>query len=148
MAGLKVHVKFLCFCLLLCLALGCLFFSAVKTIQAYQQVQQSHQRTLSGDVSSIDSWMTLPYIAHVYHIPESCLYQSLNLPGSWMVRHSTLRVIADHYALPTERLIQEVRQVILRYRKDHSICGTPTPLPSPAELLQNLPRALWKGKAV
>lgn len=144
---MKVRVKFLCFSLLLCLALGCLFFSAVKTIQAYQQVQQSHQRALSGDVSSIDSWMTFPYIARVYHVPESCLYQALHLPSTWMVRHSTLRVIADHYARPVEKVIQDVRQVILRYRRDHSICGTPTPLPSPAELIQNLLLARWKGEA-
>ncbi len=143
---MKVRVKFLYFSLLLCVALGCLLFSAVKTIQAYQQVQQSHQRILSGDVNSIDAWMTFPYIARVYHIPEGCLYQSLHFPNTWMVRHSTLRVIADHYARPVESVMRDVRQVILKYRKNHAICGTPTPPPSTAELMQRLPRARWKGK--
>lgn len=123
-AGVNVHIKFLCVSFLLCLALVCLLFSATRTIQAYQQLQQSHQRTLSGDVSSIDAWMTFPYIARVYHVPENCLYQSLHLPGSWTVRHSTLRVIADHYARSVDSVIKDVQQAILRYRINHIICGT------------------------
>lgn len=124
---MNAYIKFLCVSLLLCLALAGLLFSATRTIQAYQQLQQSHQRILSGDVSSIDAWMTFPYIAHVYQIPENCLYQSLHLPGSWTVRHSTLRVIADHYARSVDSVIRDIRQIILRYRTDHTICGTPSP---------------------
>ena len=141
-----MRIKFFCFCLLLCLALGCLLFSAAETIQAYQKVQQSHQRILSGDVNSIDSWMTFPYIARVYHIPEGCLYQSLRFPNTWMVRHSTLRVIADRYARPLQTVIQDVRQVILRYRKDRTICGTPIPPASTSDFMQRLPLATRKGK--
>ncbi len=141
-----MRIKFFCVCLLLCLALGCLLFSAAETIQAYQKVQQSHQRILSGDVNSIDAWMTFPYVARVYHIPEGCLYQSLNLPNTWMVRHSTLRVIADHYARPVQAVIQDVRQVILRYRKNHAICGAQTPAASTASLAQSLSLATRKGE--
>lgn len=140
---MKVRVKFLCVSLLLCLALAGLLFSAVRTIQAYQKVQQSHQRILSGDVSSIDAWMTFPYIARVYHVPEGCLYQSLHFPSTWMVRHSTLRVIADRYARPVEKIIQDVRQVILRYRRDRTICGPP---PSTADTIQSSPLARRKGE--
>lgn len=141
-----MRVKFLCVSLLLCLALGCLLFSAVETIQAYQKVQQSHQRILSGDVNSIDSWMTFPYIARVYHVPESCLYQSLRFPNTWMVRHSTLRVIADHYARPVDKVIRDVRQVILNYRKNHTICGTPAPSTPGVNSGQRYPLARRKGK--
>jgi hypothetical protein len=145
-AGVNVHIKFLCVSLLLCLALAGLLFSATRTIQAYQQLQQSHQRTLSGDVSSIDAWMTFPYIARVYQIPENCLYQSLHLPGSWTVRHSTLRVIADHYTRSVDSVIKDVQQVILRYRRDHTICGTPA-LASRARSAQGhrRPALSWKG---
>lgn len=126
-SAVRIHVKFLCVSLLLCLALACLLFSATRTIQAYQQLQQSHQRILSGDVSSVDAWMTFPYIARVYHIPENCLYQTLHLPGTWMVRHSTLRVIADYYARPVDSIIRDVQRVILGYRQNHAICGTLAP---------------------
>lgn len=132
-----MHVKFLCVTLLLCLALACLLFFTARTIQAYQQFQQNHQRILSGDVSSIDTWMTFPYIAHVYRIPENCLYQSLRLPNTWMVRHATLRVIADHYARPLPGIIRDVQRVILRYRQDHTICEPAAPPVSPA--------GLWPG---
>lgn len=137
---MRIYVKFLCVSLLLCLALACLLFSATRTIQAYQQLQQSHQRTLSGDVSSVDAWMTVPYIARVYHIPENCLYQTLRLPGTWMVRHSTLRVIADHVARPVDSVIRDVRRVILRYRQNHAICGTPAPSTSTVSAAGN-----WQG---
>jgi hypothetical protein len=122
---LNVHLKFFYVSFLLCVALACLLLSAARTIQAYQQLQQSHQRILSGDVSSIDAWMTFPYIARVYQIPENCLYQSLRFPNTWMVRHATLHVIADHYARPLQNVIREVQRIIVHYRQNHAICGPP-----------------------
>lgn len=126
-----------------------MLFSAVGTIQAYQKFQQNHQRILSGDVSTVDSWMTLPYVARVYHVPEPCFYQSLNVSATWLTRHSTLRDIAGHYKRPVNNVIIEVRQVILNYRKHHTICGPPaSPTPTGnVELLHRFPFAGRKGKS-
>jgi hypothetical protein len=110
-----------------------MLFSAVGTIQAYQQLQQNHQRILAGDITTVDSWMTLPYVARVYHVPEACLYPSLHLPNTWTVRHSTLRSIADRYKRPVDKVIHDVQQVIISYRAHHSMCGPPaSPTPKTA----------------
>jgi hypothetical protein len=128
--GLKIRVKFLLVSLLLALALACMFFSAAGTIQAYQQFEKNHQRITSGDVSTVDSWMTLPYVAHVYHVPETCLYQSLHVLNSWPTRHETLRALADRYRRPVNQVILEVQYAILNYRKHHIICPAPSPPPT------------------
>lgn len=144
---MRTSVKFLCVSLLLCLALVCMLFSAVGTLRAYQQLQQKHQRVLVGDVTTIDSWMTLPYIARVYHVPEACLYPSLHLPSSWLVRHSTLRTIADHYKRPVTRVIHDVQQAILNYRQHRNACeapASPTPSASPVPH-KGLPAVARKG---
>ena len=149
MPCLKIHLKLLCIGLLLGATVACMLFSAVGTIQAYQQLQQNHQRVMSGDVTTIDSWMTLPYVARVYHVPEGCLYPSLHLSNSWQVRHSTLRALADRSGRPVATIIHEVQQVILNYRRHHGTCGplSPSPPPSAASSVfrQRFPLAGWKG---
>lgn len=127
---MKIRVKFLLVSLLLILALACMFFSAAGTIQAYQQFEKNHQRITSGDVSTVDAWMTLSYVAHVYHVPETCLYQSLHVLNSWLTRRATLRALADRYRRPVNQVILDVQHAILNYRKHHVICPEPSPPPT------------------
>lgn len=143
---MKVHIKFICASLLLCLALTFMFLTATGTIQAYQHFEQDHQRIQAGDVTTVSSWMTIPYIARVYHVPEKCFSQSLHIADRWLVEHATLRVIADHYQRPIDRFIRDVQHVILGYRQRKISCSAPT---SPAKNVrtQTLSIPMWKGKA-
>ncbi len=90
---------------------------------ALQNFQQQTMLTRKGDVSTIRPWMTIPYIASTYHIPESYLYGSLHLthlPSTPALHHTTLHVLAVRYKRPDEELIHEVQAAILTYRKQHS----------------------------
>jgi hypothetical protein len=111
--------------LLLGLALLFTCFTASGTIRAYQHFQQDHQRIQAGDVTTISSWMTIPYIVRVYKVPEPCFTQSLRLADRWLVQHATLRVIADYEQRPLARLILNVQQIILSYRRGQLVCGPP-----------------------
>lgn len=126
MIGLKTSLKFTFTSLLLCLALLLTGFTATGTIQAYQHFQQDHQSIQHGDVTTVRPWMTIPYISHVYKVPQLCFTQSLHLTDHWLVEHATLRVLADHYQRPLERLISDVQNVILVYRRKELDCGPPT----------------------
>src|SRR6266446_9976655 len=68
--SLNVRVKSVILGVLLCLALGATIVAAVTTFKAIQQFRQERALTASGDVSTIRPWMTVPFIAHVYHVPE------------------------------------------------------------------------------
>lgn len=147
---MTLRVKFLCVSLLLCLALTGMFLSAAGTIQAYQQLQKNHQHILSGDVSTVNSWMTLPYIAQVYHVPANCLTQSLHISDPWLIHHASLRVIADYTRQPLNTLLLNVRNTILTYRKHHTACPAPAPPKTKTtghvNVLQLLPSTSWRGE--
>ena len=113
------------FGLLLCLALGLTIFSAAQVVRAVGSLQQSRRLAQSGDVRTIRPWMTLHYIARVYHVPESYLLQSLDISNAQSVRHVTLYALAPRLHLSTAALIQKIQAAILTYRQQHP--ATPTP---------------------
>lgn len=107
---------------LLCVALGVVIFCAIQTWQAVERFQQNRNLTLSGDVSTIRSWMTIAYIARVYHVPESYLDTQLHITNPQDQRRVSLSILATRFNRPVDRVIHDVQQAILTYRKQH-----PTP---------------------
>lgn len=55
---------------------------AVFGLRTWSQWQYA-QRVASGEihVESLRGWMTLPYIAHTYEVPEADIRSALGLPG-------------------------------------------------------------------
>jgi hypothetical protein len=104
---------------LLCIALGVVIFCAIQTWQAIQRFQQNRNLMLSGDVSTIRSWMTIPYIARVYHVPESYLDTQLRITNPQDQRKVTLSILATRFNRPVDKIIHDVQQAILAYRKQH-----------------------------
>jgi C4-dicarboxylate-specific signal transduction histidine kinase len=116
-------------CLLLLLALGLLAFTAVQTIQQIRSFQQHSRAVKSGDVHTVRSWMTIHTISHIYHVPESYLYQELDMRDTIYMHHASLNTIAKTKHKPVNTVIQTVQHAILAYRKAH-----PHPTRSPRTL--------------
>ncbi len=74
----------------------------------------------------IRAWMSVPYIAHSYHVPTSDLYSAIGLAG---VQHDRrpLMAIAREQRRPVSELIQAVYQAIVQA---HPTVLPPSPIPS------------------
>ncbi|GAC1389140.1 MAG: hypothetical protein NVS4B11_01270 [Ktedonobacteraceae bacterium] len=116
-------------CLLLLLTLGLLTFTAVQTFQEIRGFQQQNRALKVGDVSTIRPWMTIHVVSHIYHIPESYLYDELRMSNSGSLRHATLSIIAKNTRQPVNNVIRAVQHAITTYRKEHPHFSTPTPMP-------------------
>lgn len=131
--ALSLRAKFIITCSLLLLALVCTVAAAEATVRAYRSFVQQHELAREGDVRTIGPWMTIPYIAHVYHVPESYLYHSLRIVDAHPPRHTTLHALATRYRRPVDDLIHTIQVAILTYRKQHShphsSAGPPTHAP-------------------
>jgi hypothetical protein len=103
--------------------LGLTVFFAVQAVQAFQRFQQERKLVVTGDVSTIRSWMTVPYIAHYYRIPESYLDQSLRITSDKTVHRLPLRELADRVKRPVDGLIRDIQHAILNYRNQRSKTG-------------------------
>lgn len=119
--------------ILLCVALAAVVITTLGTVRAIQSLQQQHTLAKAGDVSTIRPWMTIPYIAHTYHVPESYLYNSLHISDTHTSKHMPLHTLAAHYQRPVSSIVHDVQNAVTLYRKQHphtnipSHKGTPTP---------------------
>ena len=118
---MSLRVKVILISVFLCLALGATVFAAIETYQDFQALQQQNAYAANADVRSISPWMTIPYIAHFYHVPETYLYQSLHISGTQLPRHTPLHLLASHYNRPVNSLIYTIQNAIQTYRKQHPI---------------------------
>lgn len=89
--------------------------------------------------------MTIPYVAHVYRVPERCFTQALRLNDGWLVEHATLRVLADHYQRSLTIIIHNIQQVIVNYRRKQLTCGPP-PKTTTTPGTHTLPFSIKKGQ--
>jgi hypothetical protein len=116
---LSTRAKLVVTGILLCLALGATIFCAVQTVQAIQHFREEHTLTMAGDVRTIRPWMTIHDISHVYHVPESYLYEWLDITNPRSVRHATLDSLAARYNRSLDGLIGDVQNAIRTYRKEY-----------------------------
>jgi hypothetical protein len=109
------------------LTLYCVAFAARSTAETWQQFRQQNAWARSGDVRAIGPWMTIPYIAHTCHVPETYLYSQLQLPDSPALRHTTLHLLAMRYHRPLDHFVSQVQGVVIQYHKLHPLRPQPAP---------------------
>lgn len=124
---MSARTRRIIFGVLLGLALILTVIAGVQLAFAIGQFQQARRQAQTGDVRAIQPWMTIPYIARTYHVPESYLLQRLHIPSGQSVRHVTLTTLAARQHIATSALIHEIQSAILTYRQQH-----PTPTPQSA----------------
>ncbi|WP_052887375.1 hypothetical protein [Thermogemmatispora carboxidivorans] len=137
---LSLKLKLLGLVLLLCLAVSTTVYAASSTYHAVQHLQQQRALVKAGDVRSIRPWMTIPYVAHLCHVPAGYLYRALHVPESPSVQHLTLHALSLRTKRPVDELIRTLQQAIETYRQQHpGPKSTPTREPA-------APSALAKGE--
>jgi hypothetical protein len=99
-----------------------------ETYGTLQTVQRSQVQLHRGDVQTIQSWMTLPYVAHQQHVPDTLLYANLHIKQTAENRHLTLEELAEQRKEPVLTLIHQCQTIILNYRKNHPFKPNSTPV--------------------
>jgi hypothetical protein len=64
----------------------------------------------------IRAWMSVPFIAHVHHVPEEALFQAIGLEPKQPRDRRPLRRIAREEKRPVDELIRELNQAIAQER--------------------------------
>lgn len=55
---------------------------------------RNQRRVQAGEMLGVRPWMTVPYIARTYHLPEEQIFQALNLSDTPRNRRTPLHVLA------------------------------------------------------
>ena len=110
-------------------AIIAVIFTAIGTVRAVQSLQHQHTLAKAGDVSTIRPWMTIPYVAHNYHVPEGYLYDSLHISDTHTLHHMPLQALASHYNRPVNSVVHDVQNAVTLYRKQHPYHSSNKPFP-------------------
>ena len=81
--------------LLLIVSLFLFFFITARVVRGIQEARND-ARVRNGAAVGVRPWMTIPYIARAYGIPESDLFAALNLTPTERTRRAPLGALAEH----------------------------------------------------
>jgi hypothetical protein len=110
---------------LVIVGLGLVGFFGTRAYRAYSRLQPAGLAAGTSDVEALRGWMTLPYIARAYGVPEDALFAALGIPKAGNQQLSVRQLVAkyDRDPLATRQAIQ---QVLLReQRRPTPSGGTP-----------------------
>jgi hypothetical protein len=101
---------------LVIVGLGLTGFFGTRAYRAYSRLQPAGLAASTSDVEAIRGWMTLPYIARAYGVPEDALFAALDIPKVGNQQLSVRQLVAkyDRDPLATRQAIQ---QVLLREQR-------------------------------
>ena len=98
---------------LVVIGLGLISFFGLRAYRAYTRFQPDAPAIGLRDVEAIRGWMTLPYIARAYGVPEDALFEALALPKAENARLSVKQLVAK-YGRDPQATRQTIQQVLLR----------------------------------
>jgi len=118
--------------LIILLVAAGLVLTAFFGFRFYRSVFSLHHYRLrpgTTDVSLIQNWMTVPYIARAYRIPEETIWKDLGIPAQGN-RIKTLTLIdQDYFAGKPNTALNQLKTIVSAYLAQHPPV-TPTPLSS------------------
>ncbi|CAG0980776.1 hypothetical protein ANAEL_01732 [Anaerolineales bacterium] len=104
------------------IALGILFtaFFGMRAFHAFRQFN-GHRPPPPGrpgkvetDVEFIRNWMTVPFVAELYHVPEPAIFDALKIPPNKENREKSLRDLNREYYPDANGFVLETVKVTVK----------------------------------
>jgi len=97
-----------------------LFFGS-KSIRSFLQISLTGLEQGTANVNQIRGWMTIPYIATAYQVPEAHIFQATKIPISKDNKNTSLSKLGAKYYGDNAKavLLPEIQQAILNYQSTH-----------------------------
>lgn len=100
---------------LVIVGLGLVLFFGLRAYRDYRRLEERGLAPGVTDVEAIRGWMTLPYIAQAYGVPETALFEALGLPQAGNQKLS-IRQLADKYEREPEAVRRAVQEAVRRHQ--------------------------------
>jgi hypothetical protein len=118
---------------------GLTAYYGVRALRAFREMHRVPLRPGITDVSLVRGWMTVPYIAHAFRVPEAEIWQGLGIPERGN-RAKSLRTLDRQYAGGQPgAVLEKVKAILTQYQGQQPGNPTPTSPPNPAQLRRYRP---------
>lgn len=98
-------------------------FFGLRAVRSYIRIQQTGLQPGVTDVEAIRGWMTIPYIAVAYGVPEEYIFEQIGIPQEGNQNKSLGRLNREYAYGERARILTAVKEAITRYKTEHP----PTP---------------------
>ena len=110
----RISVRLIVTIALIVIGLALVFFFGRGFWRDYMRLQQRGLQPGVTDVEAIRGWMTLPYVARAYGVPEAELFEALGIPQAEN-QGLSIKQLADKYGKDPNAIRETVQTVIRRY---------------------------------
>ncbi|MCB0178020.1 MAG: hypothetical protein KDI62_07310 [Anaerolineae bacterium] len=121
--GQYFTIERLIFIGLLVVGLLLMGFFGLRAARSYIRIQQTGLEPGVTDVEAIRGWMTVPYIAQAYQVPESFIFEQLDIPAEGNRKKSLRDLNREQASGNPGALTEAVKTAIRRYQAENP----PTP---------------------
>lgn len=123
------------------IVLGILFvgYYGVRTLRAYREFR--HHRPPAAaeaaqppetDVELVRDWMTVPFIARMYHVPPNLLFDALGINSGGNREKSLKRLNEEYFPARKGFVLTAVKDALLADQERHNRDRLPQPSEPPA----------------
>lgn len=107
------------FIVIIILGIFLVLFFGFRTVRSYIRLQRMGLTPGTTDVEAIRGWMTVPYIAAAYGIPEEYIFQQIGISAEENQKKS-LSQLNRQYAFGEKGVIvNAVKIAITKYQEEH-----------------------------
>lgn len=113
-------------------------FFGLRTIHAYREVRDHRppppfmNETPEADVQLIEDWMTIPFIAKMYHVHPRILFDALGIPGEGNQEKNLKQINEKYFSSEPGIVLKTVRATVQAYIAPPSAVPPATAIPPAA----------------
>jgi len=104
---------------LIVLGLVLIIFFSFRAVRSFLRLRLTGLEPGVTEVELIRGWMTLPYIAAAYNVPEAYLFEQLGVPQEGHQDKSLRRLNLDFFEGEPGAILEAVQAAIRRYQAEH-----------------------------
>ena len=104
---------------LIVLGLILILFFGFRAVRSFLRIQFTGLEPGVTDVEQIRGWMTIPYIATAYGVPEDYIFEQIGVPQADNQAKSLRRLNFDYFEGEPEAILEAVKVAIRQYQAEH-----------------------------
>jgi hypothetical protein len=113
------------FIILIILGISLIIFFGLRTVRSYIRLQRMGLKPGVTDVEAIRGWMTVPYIAAAYGVPEEYLFEHIGIPAEGNQKTSLSQINHKYDFGEKGVIVDAVKTTIKKYQEEHALPPKP-----------------------
>lgn len=94
-------------------------FFGLRAVRSFLRIQLTGLEPGVTDVEAIRGWMTIPYIATAYGVPEEYIFEQIGVPQEGNQNKALRRLNFDYFDGESMAVLEAIKAAIRQYQTEH-----------------------------